>query len=107
MRIDPSSLQARLDAMVREKIPAYLHGISDAPRSHLESVALDLLRQLDELGEALAERDARTCEWTYDDSEDSWNGTCGIKWALTEGTPEENEMRFCPGCGAALKGGQP
>lgn len=111
MPTNPSSLQARLDAMVKAGIQHHLcpnayKAISPERWTNggiyqsLYAVALNLLRQLDKL-------DARTCEWTYDESEDSWNGTCGIKWVLTEGTPEENEMHFCPGCGAALKGGQP
>jgi len=41
------------------------------------------------------------CEWTYDDTEGSWNGTCGIKWWL-DGTPTEHEMKYCPGCGGKL-----
>lgn len=27
---------------------------------------------------------------------------CGEPWTLIEGTPEENNMKFCPNCGAKL-----
>ena len=45
------------------------------------------------------------CAWTYDEDSDSWDETCGVKWTLTDGKPQENEMKFCPRCGAALKEG--
>lgn len=28
---------------------------------------------------------------------------CGEPWTLIEGTPEENNMKFCPNCGARLE----
>ena len=43
------------------------------------------------------------CVWTYDDDSDSWDGTCGVKWILSDGTPKEHDMKFCPRCGAVLK----
>ena len=27
---------------------------------------------------------------------------CGEPWILNEGTPEENNMRYCPSCGARM-----
>jgi hypothetical protein len=38
-----------------------------------------------------------TCLWQLDDG--FWSGKCGIAWSLDEGTPEENKINFCPGCG--------
>lgn len=29
---------------------------------------------------------------------------CGLAWLLNDGTPEENEMNFCPKCGADMRG---
>ena len=29
---------------------------------------------------------------------------CGEEWYLEAGTPEENNMRFCPCCGAKMEG---
>ena len=37
-------------------------------------------------------------DYTYDCS------VCGLKWWLSEGTPEENEMKYCPRCGAKMDG---
>jgi hypothetical protein len=43
------------------------------------------------------------CTWTHDDDEGSWDAECGERWSITEGTPEENNFRFCPGCGRTVK----
>ncbi len=43
------------------------------------------------------------CAWTFNSDDRSWNGTCGIKWCLTESGPEHNQMAFCPRCGRPLK----
>ena len=38
--------------------------------------------------------------------EDGWGDThyqcseCGLEWILNDGTPEENNMNYCPHCGA-------
>ena len=29
---------------------------------------------------------------------------CGEPWTLIEGTPEQNNMNFCPNCGADMRG---
>lgn len=44
-----------------------------------------------------------TCTWTHDDDEGSWDAECGERWSITEGTPEENNFRFCPGCGRKVE----
>ena len=43
------------------------------------------------------------CTWTHDNDEGSWDAECGERWSITEGTPEENNFRFCPGCGRLVK----
>lgn len=47
-----------------------------------------------------------SCLWV-DDPEGYWSGSCGIKWEFEVGTPLENKMQFCLGCGNRLeqKGG--
>lgn len=30
---------------------------------------------------------------------------CGEPWVLTAGTPKDNDMNFCPKCGADMRGG--
>lgn len=31
---------------------------------------------------------------------------CGCSWTTIDGTPFENNMNFCPECGAKMKGGE-
>lgn len=45
----------------------------------------------------------RACKWEQDNTEsDAWNTSCGNAWLLTEGTPKDNDMKFCPYCGGNL-----
>ena len=42
------------------------------------------------------------CFWSRVDDQ-LWEGTCGAKWCLsTDGTPQDDGMYLCPGCGAEL-----
>ena len=40
----------------------------------------------------------------YDGDEYYECSNCGEPWVLTTGTPEENNMNFCPNCGADMQG---
>jgi hypothetical protein len=45
------------------------------------------------------------CTWTQSPDPhmpDTFNATCGVVWTFTDGGPAENDVRFCPGCGAAV-----
>ena len=47
------------------------------------------------------------CSWSDDgDEEGNYETACGRLFSLTEGTPEENGMRFCCYCGGLLKAGE-
>lgn len=40
------------------------------------------------------------CKWKNED--EFWESTCGLSWWLTDGTPAENNMNFCPKCGGCI-----
>lgn len=43
-----------------------------------------------------------TCEWHYDGDTTSWDTECKNKFITIEGTPQENQMEFCPYCGKPI-----
>jgi len=43
------------------------------------------------------------CKWVYDGFDASWEGSCGVKWQFTEGTPSDNGCNFCMRCGKKLE----
>ena len=44
-----------------------------------------------------------TCSWTLDDPDfNGWSTECGGEFVLADGTPTQNEMRFCCYCGKPL-----
>ena len=53
----------------------------------------------------------RQSEGEWIEHDDDWCGAfytcsvCGCDWTTIDGTPQENNMRFCPECGAKMKGG--
>jgi hypothetical protein len=43
-----------------------------------------------------------TCIWK-DDGEGNWDTSCGERFIILEGTPDENKMKFCTYCGGVLQ----
>ena len=41
------------------------------------------------------------CEWKQDEN-GVWNTECGNMFEVTEGTPHDNQMNYCPYCGKHL-----
>lgn len=42
------------------------------------------------------------CEW-HENIDGDWETACGHTWCLIDGTPSDNDMRFCPVCGGVLR----
>ena len=42
------------------------------------------------------------CHWT-EDGDGNYDTDCGQAFCMTDGTPEENHMKFCCYCGKALE----
>lgn len=53
-------------------------------------------------GASAVDRRVMRCRWDYDEDMDAHETECGHAFTLIEGTPSENDMRFCPYCGGEL-----
>lgn len=61
---------------------------------------------LDKVRELILSQQKESCEWTLeDDDANTWEcNKCGVEWVLEAGTPEDNEMNYCPKCGREITG---
>ena len=61
----------------------------------------------DSVGRNVSFASEAVCNWrqpSYDHAEANyWDTDCGESFAITEGTPTENGMKFCHGCGKPIK----
>lgn len=45
------------------------------------------------------------CAWQREDDDHmpgTWRSDCGVMWTFTDGSPVDNDMKYCCGCGAML-----
>lgn len=47
----------------------------------------------------------KKCQWSHsaNDYSDYWETTCGNEFSIIDGTPEENNMKYCPHCGYTIE----
>lgn len=45
-----------------------------------------------------------SCTWTLDPDGELWDTGCGQAFCLSDGTPKENDMIYCPFCGNRISG---
>ena len=48
---------------------------------------------------------SKKCKWKLNEEYDGgefWSTACGGAFTVTEGTPKDNGMKFCPYCGKKL-----
>jgi hypothetical protein len=43
------------------------------------------------------------CEWTEDDIDGGWDTQCDNKHLFIDGTPTQNDYKFCPYCSKIIK----
>jgi hypothetical protein len=66
----------------------------------LKKCALFIRTHHAEIAEALK---SKTCAWTQDEWDGSWDTACGNKHQFTDGSPRDNDHAFCPYCGGKLE----
>lgn len=45
----------------------------------------------------------KVCYWLYDEDSGAYDTACDNTLLLNDGTPAENDFRFCPYCGKAIE----
>ena len=77
----------------------------NAPKSDPRLCALELCSAIYVVTKALQEPERKKGQWEDFDDDNSYLCTsCGEIWILNDGTPEENNMNYCPKCGADMRG---
>lgn len=57
----------------------------------------------DMLTEFLDKSDTETCTWMMDDPDyNGWFADCGFEFRFEDGSPLENRMKYCSGCGKLI-----
>jgi len=50
--------------------------------------------------------EAETCEWKpqeWPDFDEYWDTSCDRAFTMMEGTPQDNDYYYCPGCGKKIE----
>jgi hypothetical protein len=71
---------------------------------HVQAVLQDL-KTFESLVRADERAQPAACTWTKSNDPhmpDTFDSNCGVVWTFTDGGPVENDMHFCPKCGAAV-----
>ena len=77
----------------------------NAPKSDPRLCASELCSAIYVVTKALQEPERKKGQWEDFDYDNSYLCTsCGEIWILNDGTPEENNMNYCPNCGADMRG---
>lgn len=99
------SLIEKIDAEIvrlekeRDLFPRWIN-----PEKHDEADAA--VKEAYRIREIIISEQKGTCNYTLeDDDANTWEcNKCGVEWALEAGTPEDNEMNYCPKCGREIIG---
>lgn len=72
---------------------------------NVEAAMQTVDQQAKNVEKLLKESERKKGQWTDFDYDNSYYCTaCGEIWTLNDGNPQENNMNFCPNCGADMRG---
>lgn len=79
-----------------------------AENEKLKATIAELTEQIGQLKHKEDEAKERKCKWepkeNYSEfTDDYWESACDHLWTLEEGTPKDNEMKYCPFCGLEIE----
>ena len=100
--IDYSELIIRLRSAQR-RADALAYGIFGAKRSPLYDQAANAIEEL----QAQMPKRGEWKMWEDYDYHDVYTcSVCGADWDMIDGTPQDNDMNYCPHCGAKMEVGE-
>lgn len=91
------------DAEIARKV---LENIKEINEKYPNQICNHLVDENASFAPALARavlRQGEACKWTYQDYENAWKTDCENIFCIIEGTPEDNEMKYCPYCGKRIE----
>ena len=102
-RLEMREQQVREDEQLLDAIYLAADGLpSKGESTGRARVLISLPQQIAALRSKVTEMWSEPCVWTENDS-GWWETTCQNEFSLTDGSPAENGMNFCPYCGRLLK----
>jgi hypothetical protein len=99
-----SNIRQQIKKAIAERLAACGSFIKpDFVMSGVDPIIDDYEKQLAALEQAV-EASKTPCVWAQQDDEwqNLWETSCGNAFVLEEGTPEENDCKFCTYCGHPL-----
>lgn len=78
----------RCEAIVTEEILEYDCDFTDLVNNIVSRILSD-------------DQEAAVCTWRFEGY--LWAASCGATWEFPEGSPEDNNFRYCPHCGKPVK----
>jgi len=77
-------------------------------RAEIEQNKLDMAKYLNQAIDMQAEiermKEKPICYWKEDKTDEGvWDTSCGERFVIFDGTPNENKMAYCPYCGCVLE----
>ena len=92
-------IDAEIERLEKSQLPRWVH-----PELHDETKAA--INEAYLIRKIILSEQKEPCNYTLeDDDANTWEcNKCGVEWALEAGTPEDNEMNYCPKCGREIIG---
>lgn len=90
---------------IYEKLAAYEDIIDDPEKLKLiDELYLERCEEVNRLKEELAEKEEEFCEWEiWDEEANCYHTSCENAHFFVDGSPKDNNHKYCPYCGRKIK----
>lgn len=95
------------EAFIKRKAHDYRKGLRVYVEAQLYCWEFNAIKEALLSGQLVLKPEAQVgeqdvCTWHQEDDDGCWHSSCGVHFSLNEGTPSENQMKFCHHCGKPL-----